>query len=978
MRDQIDTERKTQRGSDAPSGAPFNGRWLRSLPVLLGASVIIILLALIATMRLQDRAVSPYQLEMAVLAVDQQMTHLRGKLLLSQATQSLTAAAGVAIDNDAADLRVARLWLANQAAIDPANGWATRGGEALDAFLTDAASQLQAIRAGDFVAAATIDRDRLLPSFNGANEALHQATVDLAAKAAAQQRQEKLGSTLVLVVTALAIGGLFWRFARWRIGLAASVRTTEARLRTVVNHLPVILFAVDVHGVLTVSEGKTLALLGREPGGDVGASVFDTFGHLPEVVFNVREALAGKTVVATLRLRGVEFEATYLPITDPGGKITGVIGIATDVTEQQRAAQALSAERAFNLSVIESSLDGIVAFDRECRYTVWNSSMEQSTGLRRDQVIGRWAFDLFPFLQERGEEEFFVAALRGESRTSLPQPNGMPISGREGWYEAHYGPLRNVSGEVIGGLCVVRDVSERQAAEHDRSRLAALVESSRDAIIGASLDGVITDWNDGAERLYGFTSAEAIGRPLEALQRSLSKADGTSLFALVQGGEAIIARETTLRAKDGHDFDVSLTISPIRDGQGTVIGASMIARDMSERNRANAALRESDERFRGAFNSASIGMALVALDGRFLQVNSALAAIVGYSEEQLLTRTFQEITHPDDLGADLDLVERLRAGELRSFQLEKRYFHAEGHEVWVLMDVSVVRDLAAVPLYFVSQIQDITHRRESEMLLREAKEEAEHANQLKSEFVATVSHEFRTPLTSIKGYVELIRDGEAGAISDEQQGFLEIVHRNVGRLVILIRDLLDLAKMEAGHLEHRPQTVMIGEAVAQVQEECAVEAGEKGLTLTLHLAPDLSLAIADPAHLRQILANLIGNAVKFTDTGGVTVSAWNKAHEVAISVADKGIGIPEEAFAYIFEEFRQVDASITRRFGGTGLGLAIAQQLARSQGGTIEVSSRVGAGSVFTMRLPKHQALPPTADSPPDTTSAPPPPVMRS
>ena len=280
----------------------------------------------------------------------------------------------------------------------------------------------------------------------------------------------------------------------------------------------------------------------------------------------------------------------------------------------------------------------------------------------------------------------------------------------------------------------LRSAGERPGTEEAGARLFAIVASSTEAIIGTTLDGTITHWNPAAERVYGYRADEAIGRSVAMLAPPELVNDVVGLLERVRRGERVEAYETTRLTKDGRRIDVSLGTSPVLDAAGNVVAASSIARDVTERKRAerqlraatetaegaNSALRESEERFRGAFDGASIGMALVSPEGRFLEVNRALCGILGYTEDELLAKTFQDLTHPDDLEADRDLARQLLANEITTYQVEKRYLCKDGRVAWVRVTVSLVHDAEGDPLYFVFQMQDITPYKAAGAALREA------------------------------------------------------------------------------------------------------------------------------------------------------------------------------------------------------------------------------------------------------------------
>jgi two-component system sensor histidine kinase/response regulator len=385
--------------------------------------------------------------------------------------------------------------------------------------------------------------------------------------------------------------------------------------------------------------------------------------------------------------------------------------------------------------------------------------------------------------------------------------------------------------------------------------------------------------------------------------------------------------------------------------------------DVTERKRAEVVLRESEERFRGAFDFAAIGMALVAPDGRFLKVNRALCEIVGRSEADLLRCDFQSITHPEDVAADIDQLQRVLTGEVPTYQMEKRYLHADGHVVWVQLSVSLVRDVAGKPLYFVSQILDITDRRRAESELRWARDEALRASRLKSEFVANMSHEIRTPMNGVIGMNTLLLETD---LTPEQHEFAQTVQDSAKSLLRIINDILDFSKIEAGKLDLELIDLGVRETVDSAIQLLLPRAREKGLELTSRIDPGVhELVRGDPVRLRQVLLNLIGNAIKFTDEGRVAVRVSPSTETdtdvvLRFEISDTGVGIPKEARKRLFQAFSQADGSTTRRYGGTGLGLAISKQLTELMGGQIGVESDPGRGSTFwfTIRAQKVQVVP--------------------
>lgn len=856
--------------------------------------------------------------------------------------------------------------------------------------------------------------------------------------------------------------------------------------------------------------------------------------------------------------------------------------------------------------------------------------------------------------------------------------------------------------------------------EVTRARLAALVESSADAIVGETLDGIVTDWNPAAERMYGYRADEVVGKPLRQLVPPERLAEATEILRRARAGESIVEFETVRRTKHGRQFDISLTVSPVWSESGEIIATSAIVRDITQRKDNERNLAASEALFRAAFENAPIGMALIGPDERTLQVNRAICEMLGYAEEELLATTLRCLTHPEDVAVNLNLVGSALAGEIDSYELEKRYVRKDGQIVWAHLSVSLVRDDTGSPIYFISQMQDISERkaaaaelqathqqtrdvleritdgfcafdrewhfsylndpaarmigqpredilgkniwetfpaiaesplfaayhqamaegattnieffyapnatwfdiraypspdglsvffrdvtesrrlaldlhaseakyrtlveqlpvvvyqlavdvhqtplyfspqvvellrstperlqsrtehwldyvhpddrarvaleeaaqsdaageerfrseyrlvrdddtyvwvrdecvpvyddagaivawqgvlmdisdgieaeeaqsrlaaivegaedavisrtldgtitswnrgaerlygyRADEMIgqsvtrlfpeklgsdslshpeelyarpayfdatrlrrdgtpiavaiaispirnrngvltgvasitrditerkraseeLRAALEDARAGIRAKDLFLAMMSHELRTPLQAVLGYADFLLHGQQDALTAEQREDIGYIHQGAGRMVALVDQMLDLSRMEAGRLEIASEPVELAEVIEQVRQDIAPQAAAKSLAFDISVQPGLPPALGDPVRLRQVLLNLVDNAVKFTDQGSVRLVARSTAKGLAIAVIDTGIGISPAAQPHIFEEFRQVDGNLTRRYGGAGLGLAIGKRLAEQMGGSISVSSQPGAGSTFTLYL---------------------------
>jgi PAS domain S-box-containing protein len=353
------------------------------------------------------------------------------------------------------------------------------------------------------------------------------------------------------------------------------------------------------------------------------------------------------------------------------------------------------------------------------------------------------------------------------------------------------------------------------------------------------------------------------------------------------------------------------------------------------------------ELFENAFHHAPIGMALVSLDGEFLKINESFCRLVGLSEAEMLAGDFQSITHPEDLDKDLTLLGQLTRGEITGYQMDKRYIRKDGGAVWVNLSVSLVREADGRPKHFISQVQDLTARRQAESALREATRVAESATAAKSAFLANMSHEIRTPLTTIIGYAGLLEDDHTD--TDFTRTCAARIETASRLLLSIVNDVLDFSRIEAGAMEIRTRPA---DWVRTVRDSVAMferQAEARGLRLVLEGLPTVpEVVVIDEGRLKQVLVNLISNALKFTGEGQIVVRAAHGGGMLSIEVTDTGPGIPSEQHDLLFEPFRQGGGDVSE---GSGLGLAIARRLVAAMGGTLSLSSAVGSGARFGFEI---------------------------
>jgi PAS domain S-box-containing protein len=830
-----------------------------------------------------------------------------------------------------------------------------------------------------------------------------------------------------------------------------------------------------------------------------------------------------------------------------------VLGARADVDEQ--------------LMVLESLLEvaplGFAFVDRTFRFVRINDALARPDAMFGGAEVGAAARDIAPNLW-RTLEPLYQRALAGE--TILDQPlGGCTGSGESKHWIVSYYPVR-AKGTVIGVGLIANDVTDRVRAEQATERvatisrrLAAIVESSQDAIIGKDLDGIVTSWNSGAEALFGFTATEMVGTSIFLLIPPDRVDEETRLLLGIRRGESVVQLETVRRTKDGRLIDVSITASPIRDASGHVVGASKIARDVTavkarEREiarltRLYAALSQvnqvivlehgREELFRkicrilveqGGFRMAWIGwhdpatrtLAPIAAWGddddylrtitvsvdesltagqgsigaAFREVRPYLSndlledaagppwrsqaerlgfrasavfpicengrvsgALTVYAKEKgffqdketaLLAEAATDVSFAlDNLARE---EERKRSGARahsemlfsdtmiesmpgimyfydhtgrflrwnRNFELVTRYstdeiarmhpldfFSSDDQrsleeriaEVFAagesaLESSLLAKDGTTTPYYvtgrrveldgtpcLVGMGVDISKRKQAEAALRELNEtlevkvasrtlelhaavdRAEAADRIKSTFLATMSHELRTPLNSIIGFTGTVLQGLAGPLTAEQTKQLGMVRASARHLLALINDVLDISKIEAEQLQVYAEPFDLRASLERAVTSATPFAEKRGLSLVARVAPSIGEMVSDRRRVEQIVLNLLNNAIKFTESGRVTIEcepalAYQRSPgdapttAVRVRVTDSGIGVAPEELAKLFQPFRQIETGLTRKHEGTGLGLAICRKLALLLDGDIVATSELGRGSEFTVTLP--------------------------
>jgi PAS domain S-box-containing protein len=523
------------------------------------------------------------------------------------------------------------------------------------------------------------------------------------------------------------------------------------------------------------------------------------------------------------------------------------------------------------------------------------------------------------------------------------------------------------------------DLTARKQAEAALLKAGALqsaiFNSANFSSIATDAKGVIQIFNVGAERMLGYTAADVMNKitpadisdPQEVIARAkaLTIELGTPI---TPGFEALVFKasrgiediyELTYIRKDGSRFPAVVSVTALRDAQDSIIGYLLIGTDNTARKQVEAeqqklAQRLRDQQFYTRSLIESNIDAIITTDpfGIITDVNKQMEALTGCTRDELIGAPFKSyFTDPERAEAAIKLV--LRETNVTDYELTARAL--DGKKTVVSYNATTFYDRGRTLQGVFAAARDVTERKRVEAELQQAKSAAESASQTKSEFLASMSHEIRTPMNAIMGIADLLAKTP---LSAEQDKYVQIFRRAGDNLLNLINDILDLSKVEASQLELERTGFSLNDLLEKVTEMVAVRAHEKGLALVCEIAPNVpTYLVGDPTRVRQVLLNLVGNAIKFTESGEVSLRVMPDGDSsvptaLRFTISDTGIGIPGEKLGPVFERFSQADSSTTRRFGGSGLGLTISKRLVELMGGRIWVESTVEKGSVFSFAVP--------------------------
>jgi PAS domain S-box-containing protein len=525
--------------------------------------------------------------------------------------------------------------------------------------------------------------------------------------------------------------------------------------------------------------------------------------------------------------------------------------------------------------------------------------------------------------------------------------------------ETHESIARSTTAITVGTLVSIlllvfcfgllsRELSERKRVQAALTKsekwLSTTLGSIGDAVIATDMNGAITFMNSVAQSLTGWSLEDAQGKTMDLVFDIVNKdtrrpVENPVKKVFREGKVVGLADHTLLISKKGTEFEIEDSAAPIVTAAGENLGVVLVFRDITE-------LKKAREELEGVF-SLSIDMICIAgYDGYFKRLNPAWQKTLGYSAEELMAKPYSEFVHPEDREATIQRAEGFKTkGNIVAFT--NRYLCKDGSYKWLMWNATPFAEQQLI--YAVAR--DITEFKQMQEGLVLAKEEAERSNKFKDQFLSTMSHELRTPLNAVMGFSDMLSEERYGPLNDRQRRYVTHINTGGRHLLRLINDILDLSKIEAGRLQLSIESVPVNPSFAEAFDCLRPLADKKSQTLVVHSSLDLSVR-ADATRFRQVLMNLVGNAIKFTPEGGkIELAAEQLGEVVRIEVRDSGPGIPLEEQQRIFEAFHRLRQS-DKTSEGTGLGLAITRRLVELHGGRLGLESKPGSGSCFYFTLP--------------------------
>jgi len=567
----------------------------------------------------------------------------------------------------------------------------------------------------------------------------------------------------------------------------------------------------------------------------------------------------------------------------------------------------------------------IIVIGKDHRYITIEGEIMERLGYDRKNYEGKHPLEVGPAERYKASRELYERVLAGETfsveRKAATGENFM----------VHFVPLKNEQDEVEAGLIIALDITMIKQAEEKSAKLAAIIESSDDAIIGKTLDSVITSWNDSAERIFGYTADEIIGQTVYTLIPSDRYEEEPRILAQLKNGQRVEHFETKRLTKDGRELDVSLTISPILDSQGNIIGLSKIMRDITERKQAE----EKSAKLAAIIESSDDAIIGKTLDSVITSWNDSAERIFGYTADEIIGQTVYTLIPSDRYEEEPRILAQLKNGQ-RVEHFETKRLTKDGRELDVSLTISPILDSQGNIIGLSKIMRDITERKQDETR--------------KNDFIGMASHELKTPLTSLNAIIQVVNSKLKNSEDTFLVSAMDKANMQVKRMTAMINGFLNISRFEAGKIQIDKQPFKLAELLQEIVDESRLVVN----THTILLADCGLIEInADRDKISSVVSNLVSNAIKYSPKGKfVELACKESGGKVIVSIKDEGMGIKARDLSHIFDRYYRVETNHTKHISGFGIGLYLSSEIIKRHDGEIWAESESGIGSTFYFSLP--------------------------
>jgi PAS domain S-box-containing protein len=766
-------------------------------------------------------------------------------------------------------------------------------------------------------------------------------------------------------------------FSVFTIQECAASNCDDRRLHEALEFSPIGIAEIRFAGQVVTANDSFLALFGMARGEFEREGLNVAESTPPEWLAITRERVSHCATTGHPALFEKEYfrrDGTRIPVMiswamsldDP----TIGIALALDLSAQKRVESELRASEERLRQVVESLPGMVFTTSAAGGNTFTNRRFQEYTGVQAESLLGdRWLDVLDPEDRARAEQTWYASVRTGsayEAEYRFRRKDGsyhwhlcrgLPLRDSDGNIAAWFGNCTDIEDYKAVRLALEKMVEERTAElRKSEEQYRTLIDGIKDyAILMLDREGRVASWNECAERTKGYTREEILGKhfgcfyPEEDVRRGHPEK-----ILQIAARDGHYEEDGWRLRKDGSRFWGNVSLTAIRNEHGEVTGFSKVTRDITRRTLAEERLKQSEQKFRALLESAPDAVIIVDEEGRIALVNAQAERLFGYERAEMIGQPAEMTVAPETraqlTGSSPDYYADPRqwpVGEV----MPRQGLRKDGGEFPMEVSLSPIQTPQG---YWVAvAVRDVTQRMRTEQQLVAERKRAEEANRSKSNFLAAMSHEIRTPMNAILGMSDLLWESE---LKPDQTQYVEVFRRAGSNLLILINDILDLSKIEAGHFELERVPFNLEEIVDQAAELVEPRARKKAIRLFTHIGSEVSKdLIGDPTRLRQVLINLLGNAVKFTDAGEIRLDirpcVFGEPGTLDFSVSDTGIGIPPDKLESIFDDFTQADSVTTRKYGGTGLGLGISRRIVEMMGGTLTAASIPGKGSTFAFQV---------------------------